>query len=138
MKSQSMKSFWDLPGYTYNRGIDEFENIMSSKRVYRLYQGWIETHRGKFDKQKFYNWIVCIAGRKEREIRKNAPVCKKDCSWRQPYTRLDNQVNALRIEIMSPADRCFYNLKDGRIGGHPDDYYPCTFKHSAIRKHVES
>ena len=56
------------------------------------------------------------------------PPCPSDgsvCKYRQPYERPGLQKNALRIEIFSPSDRCGWNLKNGRIGGCPDDYLPC-------------
>lgn len=56
------------------------------------------------------------------------PTCSDGCVYRMKYAKLDLQRNALRIEIITPADRCGWNLKSGRIGGRPDDYHPCTFR----------
>lgn len=59
----------------------------------------------------------------------NPPTCSTDCKWRQRFTGYDLQRNALRMETASMVqpERCGWNLKPGRIGGHPLDYAPCTF-----------
>lgn len=57
------------------------------------------------------------------------PTCSADCKWRQRFSGYDLQRNALRVETASMVqpERCGWNLKPGRIGGHPLDYAPCTF-----------
>lgn len=57
------------------------------------------------------------------------PVCASECPYRQKFTGYDLQRNALRIETASmvQVDRCGWNIKQGRIGGHPLDYEPCIF-----------
>jgi len=62
----------------------------------------------------------------KRELESIAPPCEgAACRYRMKYVSLPLQRNALRVEIMTPADRCGWMLKEGRIGGHPDDYHPC-------------
>jgi len=58
-------------------------------------------------------------------IRPPCPSGSLKCKYRRPYETLGLQRNALRVEILPPADRCGWNLKQGRIGGRPDDYHPC-------------
>ena len=55
------------------------------------------------------------------------PLCSDDCRWRQKYTEFALQKNALRCELASMVVpyRCGWNLKLGRIGGHPLDYEMC-------------
>ena len=47
------------------------------------------------------------------------------CRYRLPYEKPSRQQNSLRIEIFYPSDRCGWAIKEGRIGGHPDDYERC-------------
>ncbi len=57
------------------------------------------------------------------------PTCSKECGYRLRFVGYDLQRNALRMETASmvQAERCGWNLKPGRIGGHPLDYAPCTY-----------
>lgn len=57
------------------------------------------------------------------------PTCKPDCPYRQKFNGYDLQRNALRMETASlvQAERCGWNIKPGKIGGHPLDYEACTF-----------
>lgn len=84
---------------------------------------------------KFENWVVSVAGRDSRRLKKRArPKCKKNCKYAMKYESLGLQRNALRVEIMPPQIRCGWDLKDGRIGGCPDDYNPCI--HQNWQKHL--
>ena len=58
------------------------------------------------------------------------PECKVNCKYRQRFTGYDLQRNALRTETASMVCewRCGWNIKPGRIGGHPLDYEACIFK----------
>lgn len=57
------------------------------------------------------------------------PACAHNCIYRQKFSQFRLQRNALRSELASliATDRCGWNLKEGRLGGHPLDYHPCTF-----------
>jgi hypothetical protein len=57
------------------------------------------------------------------------PVCEEGCRYRQAFSGFDRQQNALRMETthLIATDRCGWNIKPGRLGGHPLDYAPCTF-----------
>lgn len=56
------------------------------------------------------------------------PECKAGCPYRQAFTGFDLQRNALRSELASMIIpwRCGWNIKPGKIGGHPLDYAECT------------
>ena len=60
------------------------------------------------------------------------PICQKNCKWRMKYNDFSLQINAIRTEVASmvAVERCGWNLKPNRIGGHPLDYAPCTFNES--------
>lgn len=57
------------------------------------------------------------------------PTCKADCPYRQEFRGYDLQRNALRTETVSIVSkyRCGWNIKPGRIGGHPLDYEACIY-----------
>lgn len=58
------------------------------------------------------------------------PACSNDCRWRQVFNDYDLQRNSYRMEMASMVEeyRCGWNLKPGKIGGHPLDYATCIFK----------
>lgn len=57
------------------------------------------------------------------------PICREDCHYRQKFNGYELQQNALRTETASmvQSERCGWNIKPGRIGGHPLDYEACIF-----------
>ena len=57
------------------------------------------------------------------------PVCEKNCKWLKRFNNFNRQSNSLRLESshMVAETRCGWNLKPGKIGGHPLDYAPCDF-----------
>ena len=57
------------------------------------------------------------------------PTCKPDCPYRQKFGGYDLQRNALRMETVSlvQSERCGWNIKPGKIGGHPLDYEACIY-----------
>jgi len=120
-------TYFTLTGLAYINGLDSFDEVMTRERVLNLFNACLETKGFKWVELNFINWIICIAG---RELRKrpvlNTPDCVSGCKYRMKYEQLGSQTNALRVEIIPPSDRCGWNLKDGRMGGRPDDYYPCT------------
>lgn len=118
------ESYYMLTGLAYQKGLDSFDKIMPKNRAYNLYKAALETKGFAWVNNSFVKWILCVVGREERKL---TPPCTKNCKYRMPYTQPSLQRNALRIEMFSPADRCGWKLKTGRIGGHPDDYHPCTF-----------
>jgi len=120
-------TYYQITGLAYSKGLDFFDDVMPRARVSKLFNARMETKGFKWMESNFISWIICLAG---RSIRKNPalqiPTCKTVCKYRMPYETPGLQRNALRIEIFSPTDRCGWNIKPGRIGGNPDDYYPCT------------
>lgn len=107
-------------GLAYSKGIDNFESVVPFARFKKLYNSTNNFRLREFD--RFIKRIIQIAI--DESIR---PKCTQNCQYRLKYDNLPLQRNAFRIEIMSPADRCGWNLKSNRIGGRPDDYHPCTF-----------
>lgn len=110
-------------GLAHIKGLDLFDSVMSSLRIISLFYGCCQTKGFDWVEREFVNWIISVAGRESR-----LPKCSASCKYRMPYEQLKPQKNALRIEMFYPSDRCGYNLKPGRIGGRPDDYYPCSFR----------
>lgn len=120
-------AYYSLTGLAYQRGIDSFDDIMPKERVYNLYVACLRAKGFSWVESSFVNWILCIAGRADRALRRRQPPCEDNCKYRMPYiSSLDLQRNALRVEIFTPSDRCGWKLKSGRMGGRPDDYHPCT------------
>jgi len=107
--------------------LDFFDQTMPKSRALDLYLGAIESKGFKWVESHFVDWLIAISGRAHREDGLFPPNCRKNCEYRQKYDSGSLQINALRVEIFSPSDRCGWNLKSGRIGGRPDDYFPCTF-----------
>jgi hypothetical protein len=62
-----------------------------------------------------------------KEKSNNVSICGVDCKYRIFPEGLSLQRNALRVESMSPSQRCGKNLKENRIGGRWDDYHPCDY-----------
>ena len=121
--------YYGISGLAYSKGLDFFDEVMPRSRVLSLFDACLETKGFDWVESSFIDWILCIAGRELRKkgMLRPVPECNAICKYRQPYETQGLQRNALRIEIFPPADRCGWNLKEGRIGGRPDDYYPCTF-----------
>lgn len=122
-------TYYGITGLAFSKGLDSFDDVMPKSRVLSLFNAALETNGFSWVESSFSIWIVCVAG---RELRNRGdfdprPACKNNCTYRMPYETPGLQRNALRVEIFSPADRCGWDLKDGRIGGQPDDYYPCTY-----------
>jgi len=126
-------------GLAYIKGLDYFDELMPEERLRSLFRGARSAYGFDYiTSGKFIDWILCVVGREHREQNlfgdgeepnwqtPGLPVCKKDCPYRMKYATLPNQRNALRVEIIAPSDRCGWKLKDGRIGGTPEDYHPCT------------
>lgn len=114
-------------GIAYIRGLDCFSEAISLDRFSKLYRAYLETRGFKWVESHFINTIIAIAGRYHRECGLFPPTCCVDCKYRITPKPLDLQRNALRVEFMSPSQRCGWNLKDGRLGGVWDDYHICTF-----------
>lgn len=123
-------TYFAITGLAYTKGLDSFDAVMPRERVLRLFDACYETKSFKWMESSFIDWILCVAGRELRKIGALEPLpkCADNCKYRMPYASPGLQCNALRVEIFSPADRCGWRLKDGRIGGRPDDYYPCTYR----------
>jgi len=58
------------------------------------------------------------------------PECEAECRYRQKFNGFTLQRNALRSELATMVDpyRCGWNLKPGKMGGHPLDYAPCIWR----------
>jgi len=125
-------------GLAYIKGLDYFDELMPEERLFSLFKGAQRAYGFDYiTSGKFIDWIICVVGREHREQNlfgvvveeteqpRVAPVCKKDCPYRMKFSTLPNQRNAPRVEIIAPSDRCGWKLKDGRIGGTPEDYHPC-------------
>jgi hypothetical protein len=50
---------------------------------------------------------------------------KLNCEYVKKYNGYNPQKNALRIELIPYQDKCSWDLKSDRIGGHIDDYNYC-------------
>lgn len=121
--------YYGITGLAYSKGLDFFDDVMPKSRVLSLFNACLETKGFSWVELRFTIWIICIAG---MELRSRGdfeppPKCMTNCKYRMSYETHGLQKNALRVEIFSPADRCGWNLKDWRVGGMPDDYYPCTY-----------
>lgn len=120
--------YYVAEGLAFSRGVDSFCDLMPRERALKLYKANLELKGFSWVDRYFASWIVSVAG---KEAKISAPVCVKDCPYRMKYDdNIPLQKNALRIEMMDPADRCGFRLKSNRIGGRPDDYHPCTFKNT--------
>lgn len=115
------------------KGLYHFEITMSKDRARLLFHGLLDSRKSfKWMETHFVDFIISVSAREHR--RQNlfplgdrfAPVCGDDCKWRRPAESLPPQRNALRIEVFSPSPKCGFSLKEGRIGGHDDDYNYCT------------
>lgn len=122
-------TYYTLSGLAYTEGLDSFDEVMPKSRVLSLFNACLETKGFSWVESSFANWIICVAGRelRNRGDFEPSPECMANCTYRMPYEPPGLQRNALRVEIFSPSDRCGFRLKDGCIGGMPNDYYPCTF-----------
>ena len=121
-------TYYALTGLAYIKGLDSFDDVMPQERVLNLFNACLETKGFKWVELNFINWVICVAGREilnRPEL--TTPDCVSGCKYLMKYEQLGPQANTLRIEIIPPSDRCGWNLKDGRVGGRPDDYYPCQF-----------
>ncbi len=123
-------AYYRITGLAHTKGLVFFDEVMPKSRVLNLFNACLEAKGFKWVESIFTNWIICIAGRELRNTGELLPVpeCKTVCTYRIPYSAPGLQRNALRIEIFEPADRCGFRLKNGRIGGNPDDYHPCFYK----------
>jgi hypothetical protein len=119
--------YYSAQGLSFIKGLDSFKQTMPKSRARELYQAIVETKGFEWAGFHFVKWLVAVSGRSHREDGLFPPKCKENCNYRQKYCSASLQVNALRVEIFSPSDRCGWNLKPGRVGGRPDDYFPCTF-----------
>jgi len=119
--------YFQSAGLAFQAGVDDFGKVMPRHRFADLHHACLETRGFKWVDANFVRWVVCLAVRAVRS-EPEMPTCTKgDCKWRMKYADLPPQKNALRVEIWSPADRCGWNLKAGRMGGRPDDYLPCPY-----------
>ena len=124
------QTYYLISGLAHTKGLDFFDDVMPKSRVLNLFNACLETKGFSWVESSFTGWVVSVAG---RELRNRGdfeppPKCVANCKYRMPYEVPGLQRNALRMEIFFPADRCGWNLKEGRVGGIPDDYYPCTFE----------
>lgn len=108
-------------GLAFTSGVNSFAEVMPKTRFSSLYRGVLETKGFKWAELHFVKWIVAIVGRECRP-----PKCSAGCKYRMKYASDQRQVNALRVETIPFQDRCGWDIKPGRIGGRPDDYYPCS------------
>jgi len=125
MDNRSM--YFTASGLAHIQGLDHFLEAVPFDRFSKLHRAYLETKGMKWVSIHFIKTILAIAGRYHRKNHLFPPNCIANCKYRITPPSPERQSNALRIEIMSFTPRCGWNLKDGRIGGCFDDYYPCTF-----------
>lgn len=64
--------YFAAEGFAWIKGVEFFNQIMPEERFRKLYYSILETKGFKWAEIHFINWVVCLAGREEREVNAHA------------------------------------------------------------------
>lgn len=121
-------ALYTAKGLAWSLGCADFDAVMPEERAKSFLRGFLETNGFKaFDKDGA-RALALAACRLERINNRPCPSDTSKCKWRKSMSTefySTTRKTAFRTEVICPADRCGYDIKDGHIGGSFFDYELC-------------